>query len=400
MRLCELVGPSGVGKSAIYDEMVKRGGFIANPQITLEQAQPIFDEGLPALCRPFCELVEWIFSNAKPQDRLTKRYSGTMRALAKWGLCHQPKHIDNPTWMVVDGGLLHRGHGIDRLEPRMPVGRYFELAPLPELVVLCTCDRDTLLARNRERGGDHDRSDDVERSLSCDALMRRILKERNANIIEIDTTKPIEANAEAILKAFDSTRSFSGDAAKGYDAKRQSQPKWGWEQDIIEEMLSDLPADSYVLDCPVGTGRFLSFYLERKFWVHAVDLNLDMLKQAQAKHNDPRIHFAQADICDLGLWDNAVDAAVVCRMTRWLSLDECQTMFREMQRVAKRRVIFTARIAHARPEYARPIKLFREAQLPGWRLSRIEEMPGDRDYCVIMFEHQPQELSDEERQRW
>lgn len=191
---------------------------------------------------------------------------------------------------------------------------------------------------------------------------------------------------------------YSGDMASGYDAKREQSPKWQFEQQVVEDMLSDLPAESYVLDCPVGTGRFLDYYMKKGFWVHAVDLSMDMLKQAHAKCSDRRIHFAQADIRDLGLWDDAVDAVVVCRLTRWLDPTDCQRMFREMQRIARKRVIFTCRVQHPRSDLSRPMQLFHEAQLPGWRLTRMTEMPSDPDYRVVMFEYQTQqkELSDEE----
>ena len=52
---------------------------------------------------------------------------------------------------------------------------------------------------------------------------------------------------------------YVGQVAQGYDAKREQSPKWQIEQRVIEDMLSDLPAESVVLDCPVGTGRFLPF---------------------------------------------------------------------------------------------------------------------------------------------
>lgn len=186
---------------------------------------------------------------------------------------------------------------------------------------------------------------------------------------------------------------YHGAIAEGYDAKRENDPKWVIEQRVITEMLSDLPAGSRVLDVPVGTGRFLDFYGSKKFLFVGADRSGDMLVQSALKllpqekveewvaacNKAGRIIpltikdrgvLLQGDVRKIGLGDKSVEAAVMCRLTRWLTPDECQVAFRELQRVASKRVVWTARVANH--IHARSLELFEQALLPGWRITRNE----------------------------
>ena len=166
-------------------------------------------------------------------------------------------------------------------------------------------------------------------------------------------------------------RKYSGEVAQGYDKKREDSPKWQAEQAIIESMLDELPFGSWILDCPCGTGRFFEFYHKKNFLFRAIDASADMLRLAAQKVVDPmKARLAQADIRALPLYDKSVDAAVAVRITRWLSPEDCQVMIRELQRVARQKIIFTARIANHL--HARPVELFIDA-LDGWKIARNEQ---------------------------
>lgn len=203
----------------------------------------------------------------------------------------------------------------------------------------------------------------------------------------------------------DGAGKYHGAVAHGYDAKREQSPKWLLEQTIICAMIADLPPGSVILDCPVGTGRFLDFYISKGFQFIGADLSGDMLIQSALKLA-PQSQVEQwvamcnarnlilplrikdkgmlvnGDIRQIGLADKSVDAAVMCRLTRWLSPDDCQKALRELQRVCRRRIIFTARIANH--PHARSIELF-EAALAGWRITR-NAVGIDMDYRVLMLE--------------
>ena len=195
---------------------------------------------------------------------------------------------------------------------------------------------------------------------------------------------------------------YHGPVAEGYDAKRVNDPKWALEQTIITGMLDDLPRGSTVLDCPVGTGRFLDFYVSKGFQFIGADLSGDMLVQSALKVL-PETEVAkwvpacnaqntvlalripnkgvllQGDVREIGLDDKSVDAAVACRISRWLSPDDCQKMIRQLQRVCRQRIIWTARVANH--PHARSIELFEQA-LDGWKITR-NEAGVDLDYRIL-----------------
>jgi ubiquinone/menaquinone biosynthesis C-methylase UbiE len=185
---------------------------------------------------------------------------------------------------------------------------------------------------------------------------------------------------------------YYGPIASGYDAKREKDEKWVVEQRIITDMLSDLPPETIVLDCPVGTGRFLEFYLEKGFKFIGMDLSGDMLIQSALKLgaqpedlqkwvalckerggvipiriDGDKGQLGQGDVRSTGLPDKSVDVCVNCRISRWLSPDDNQVMFREMQRVARKTIIWTARVANH--PHARTRALYEAALQPGWSIT-------------------------------
>lgn len=199
---------------------------------------------------------------------------------------------------------------------------------------------------------------------------------------------------------------YHGAIAAGYDAKRVNDPKWTTEQNIIEGMLSELPAGSVVFDCPVGTGRFLNFYKGKDFRFIGVDLSGDMLVQSALKllPEDKVAAWVDAsnkantilplrikdvgvllngDVRKIGLPDKSVDAAVLCRLTRWLSPDDCKVAMRELQRITRKRIIWTARVANH--PHARTVELFESALQSGWKISR-NEAGYMMDYRILMAE--------------
>lgn len=175
---------------------------------------------------------------------------------------------------------------------------------------------------------------------------------------------------------------YYGPVASGYDAKRVQDPKWTIEQAHIESMLDDIPSGDWVVDVPCGTGRFFAYYAKRGFLFHGVDRSEDMLKQAAYKVVDQqkaRLH--HADVRALPLEKKSVDAAVMCRLTRWLSPEDCVLALKELQRVTRKKIIFTARVRNH--IHARSYELINSA-LDGWEISR-DETGADLDYRIIQL---------------
>jgi ubiquinone/menaquinone biosynthesis C-methylase UbiE len=178
---------------------------------------------------------------------------------------------------------------------------------------------------------------------------------------------------------------YFGEVATGYDAKRLEQPKWHVEQRIIERMLSDFPAGSWVVDAPCGTGRFFPLYEKKRFVVRGVDISPDMLKEAGSKIKEPTAEvdgekmwgWRIANIIEsgLGLEDSSVDVAVSCRFTRWVmgqyGPDGIKKLLGELQRVARAKVIFTARVENH--PHCVPLSLIEESIAPGWAIHENAE---------------------------
>ena len=175
-------------------------------------------------------------------------------------------------------------------------------------------------------------------------------------------------------------RKYAGAVAQNYDQKREQSEKWQTEQRIVEDMLSDLTMGSWVLDIPCGTGRFFDFYHRKKLIFRAIDSSADMLRLAAEKVIDQMMaRLGQGDVRATGLPDKCVDASVMIRLTRWLSPEDCQLAIRELQRVTRKKIIFTARVANH--PHMRPLSLFEQA-LDGWKVSRNEQ-GYDPNYRVI-----------------
>jgi ubiquinone/menaquinone biosynthesis C-methylase UbiE len=182
---------------------------------------------------------------------------------------------------------------------------------------------------------------------------------------------PVETNG---------ARKFQGAIAEEYDKKREQSPKWTIEQAHIEDMLSDLPSGSIVFDCPCGTGRFFSFYHLRGLKFVGMDISPDMLMQAANRVVDPSMcDLMEGDIRATGGADKIVDASVMCRLTRWLSPDDCVLALKELQRITKSKIIFTARVRNH--PHARTYALI-ESALDGWKIAR-DEAGADLDYRII-----------------
>ncbi len=105
------------------------------------------------------------------------------------------------------------------------------------------------------------------------------------------------AQKPQMLPAQHGAGKYHGDIASGYDAKREADPKWTIEQHIIEGMIAELPAGSEILDCPVGTGRFLHAYIANNHRFIGMDISGDMLYVAACKM-DPAGAKTWVDNCD------------------------------------------------------------------------------------------------------
>jgi hypothetical protein len=186
---------------------------------------------------------------------------------------------------------------------------------------------------------------------------------------------------------------YQGDVAEHYDDKREEQPRWHEEQKVIEEMLDAYPPGTKVLDAPIGTGRFADLYMRKGFILVGIDISIDMLKKAEAKLPPGNIGYRlyEGDIMEAGkeFPPKFFDVAVMVRLTRWLTPEQCSEVIRMLTEITSKEIVFTARIAEH--PHARPLSLF---EVPGWNMTS-EPVPSDRNYHVISM--RPQVWNDEQQ---
>jgi SAM-dependent methyltransferase len=199
---------------------------------------------------------------------------------------------------------------------------------------------------------------------------------------------------------------YHGAVATGYDAKRINDPKWTVEQNLIEDWLREFPAGTEILDCPVGTGRFLKAYVANGQNFVGVDRQPDMLVQAACKilpeakvrewmdactqHNavlpfriEGKGLLTVGDVCQTGLRDKIVDVSLCIRLTRWLIEERgpegIVQMVRELQRVSRQAIILTARVANHKWAVSRELI---EQGLDGWKIDR-DQAGYVTDYRIL-----------------
>ena len=90
---------------------------------------------------------------------------------------------------------------------------------------------------------------------------------------------------------------YEGDIAKKYNERRISEPMWQREQEAFHSVLAALPSGASIIDIPLGTGRFISFFKELGLKAQGVDISSDMLEEAKqsAQQLNYQMKFIQGD---------------------------------------------------------------------------------------------------------
>jgi ubiquinone/menaquinone biosynthesis C-methylase UbiE len=145
-------------------------------------------------------------------------------------------------------------------------------------------------------------------------------------------------------------KKYHGRKAETYEEVRTKQQRWDEENVAVEKLLRDVASTrSVVLDCPMGTGRFITTY--RKLGVKSVigiDVSESMLKFARfnLKKRWPKgpvkLVVGDAEFTDLD--DKSVDATVCVRFLDLIDDIAMRSVLEEMCRVTRHSVILTIRL--------------------------------------------------------
>jgi ubiquinone/menaquinone biosynthesis C-methylase UbiE len=170
---------------------------------------------------------------------------------------------------------------------------------------------------------------------------------------------------------------YQGATAREYEARRSGKPKWKAENRVIDAMLARMPHGLRVLDCPVGTGRFLPLYAAKQFTVTGIDINEDMLAVARRKGPFENVELRCGSIFSLDMPDNSFELALVIRIVNLIKPTDMQAAIREVQRVTCGSIILNVRTGDVRPGHfhdPQKIEDIEAALLPGWRIAENVEI--------------------------
>lgn len=179
---------------------------------------------------------------------------------------------------------------------------------------------------------------------------------------------------------------YSGSIAKDYEARRSGQVKWAREQEVLAEIIGALPDGSCVLDIPCGTGRLFDFFAARGVKVTALDISEDMITEAHAKQVvcGGEIVIGRGDIFQIDMDDDSVDAAFAIRIMNRIGGADVPRALKELQRVAKSRVVFNLRVDNGNSRYRHPVAMsvVHGALHPGWKIASDLEI-HEPDFRMI-----------------
>lgn len=135
---------------------------------------------------------------------------------------------------------------------------------------------------------------------------------------------------------------YVGSKARSYEAKRRKQATWQPEHNFVAEQIQGAAS---VLDCPVGTGRFLPIYRDAGIDVLGVDVSEDMLAEAR-RHEYGRLEVGS--VFDLGDELPVRDVAVCVRFLNWLDIETVEQTLGILSARA-REVLASVRLSSGHP---------------------------------------------------
>jgi ubiquinone/menaquinone biosynthesis C-methylase UbiE len=179
------------------------------------------------------------------------------------------------------------------------------------------------------------------------------------------------------------TKKYRGLKALTYDKIRMKQQRWDQENAAVERMLGILKP-AVLLDCPVGTGRFLQTAADCGVAEYiGVDASEEMLTLAHRKitrtmKNKMTVRLDVGDARHHKCVDERVDVTLCIRFLDLIDETAMRAVMREMMRVTRRCIILTIRLGDsyiAKSNTAtHDAKRFRSlVRKDGWRI--IEEVP-------------------------
>lgn len=139
---------------------------------------------------------------------------------------------------------------------------------------------------------------------------------------------------------------YRGKKADTYDEIRTKQARWDFEDNVVGKWLGELRPNS-VLDCPVGTGRFIKIYRAIKpEFVTGVDISERMITLARRKARGypGELLLVQGDATAIETKAKWYDVSICVRFLDLIDEEAMRAVVTEMARVSRKNIICTIRL--------------------------------------------------------
>lgn len=135
--------------------------------------------------------------------------------------------------------------------------------------------------------------------------------------------------------------------ARNYENKRKADRYWDWEESTLLELVARLKEVEHkrILDCPVGTGRFIEKLAPKCSQYTGVDISKHMLEVAEEKLCDKigNVNFLQCDVTSL---DIDVDLIICFRLLHLVDTENAIKLISKLSHLTNGYIILQAFDVH------------------------------------------------------
>lgn len=128
--------------------------------------------------------------------------------------------------------------------------------------------------------------------------------------------------------------------ALAYDEKRKKHKLWQAEILAVEKLLNSAEAEETILDAPIGTGRFIHLYENKKMNITGIDISQDMLNIAKTK-TKANIDLSIKNILELR--EGQYDWTICIRLLNRLDASNMKSAIRALASMTKKKCILGIR---------------------------------------------------------
>lgn len=193
------------------------------------------------------------------------------------------------------------------------------------------------------------------------------------------------------------SQSYTGTVAEHYDQRRAGKKKWRNERAAVQHLTEALTDGSSLLDVPIGTGRFLPIYKDKRLTVIGADASVDMLQQARKTADEigiDEIRLLHGNIFELPFGEGEFDTVLCIRFLNWLDRSDMQAAIRELNRVSRKSIILGIR------HYVPWPRLIRRRGIPMLAVRQIKvriKRLFSRDHLVVHAQKAIQRVIDQNK---